>query len=714
MLNHKKVEAMSNNKKPIINRQQKLWKFNFHRLNGFTLIEVLVVVGLIAVLSTIVLLTLNPLDFLKQGRDSTRLNDLSNLLRTLNYIKAESPQTFFGNAKTIYISRPDPNLTGDATSTCPNMNLPSIPTDWSYYCVSQENLSKIDGKGWIPIDFRNQAIFRLSKLPVDPKNDENYYYTYVYDPNTQTFEINTVLESEKQKHLLAEDNGDNDNLYELGTNLTLYPVGGIGQNLVLKNESSQNVKNESNFLIYVAQAAGTGQVSFFIAPDQVTGDNNLFWDNTNKRLGIGTTNPAYKLSIVGTENTSQLVVRAFSGQSNSNPLIKVENSGGSELFRIHSDNLNNIFIGYNSGLNNNIAGGDNGLYNTYLGSGAGQNGSTNFRSTALGYKALYSSTASDRNTAVGEGALYSLNNGCQNVAVGSETMYFFTSGCDNIAMGRGALREHTSGDGVTALGKDAFRGNGTYSTGNYMTAVGFRAGYYTNGDYNTFIGAYSGYALSGGITGTRNVFIGYQAGYWPNLGTGSSGSNNVIIGSQAGYVGGLNSSGNVFIGYQAGYNETGSNKLYIANSSSTPPLIYGDFVSGNVGLGTTNPTSKLHIIGDLTVSGTKNFEVDYPGNPNKKIVYVALEGPEAGTYVRGSAVCENGEKVINFPDYFSLVTSDKGLTANLTPRNNFSNLYIKELTNEKLIVGCEMNNSFDYTVFGLRKGYENFEVIRLK
>jgi len=290
----------TNRPKLLVNRCKLLvrsWKLPLR--HAFTLVEVLVVVGLIAVLSTVVLLTLNPLDFLKQGRDSTRLNDLSNLLRTLNYIKAESPQTFFGNAKTIYISRPDPNLTGDATSTCPNMNLPSIPNDWSYYCVSQENLSKIDGKGWIPIDFRNQAIFRLSKLPVDPKNDENYYYTYVYDPNTQTFEINTVLESEKQKHLLAEDNGDNDNLYELGTNLTLYPVGGIGQNLVLKNESSQNVKNESNFLIYVAQAAGTGQVSFFIAPDQVTGDNNLFWDNTNKRLGIWTTSPGSKLSVSG-------------------------------------------------------------------------------------------------------------------------------------------------------------------------------------------------------------------------------------------------------------------------------------------------------------------------------------------------------------------------------------------------------------------------------
>jgi prepilin-type N-terminal cleavage/methylation domain-containing protein len=307
--------------------------------HAFTLVEVLIVVGLIAVLATVVLLTLNPLDFLKQGRDSTRLNDLSNLVRTLNYIQAESPQTFFGNPKTIYISRPDPNLTGDATSNCPNMNLPPIPTDWSYYCVSPQNLSRIDGKGWIPIDFSKQAIFRLSKLPVDPKNDENYYYTYVYDPNTQTFEIDTALESQKQKHLLSEDNGDNNNLYELGTNLTLYPIGGIGQNFALKNESNQFLKNESNYAIYVAQAAGTGQVSFFIAPDQVTGDNNLFWDNTNKRLGIWTTSPASKLSVSGGVSIGStyagtaapvdgLIVQGNVGIGTTEPGAKLHVSGG--------------------------------------------------------------------------------------------------------------------------------------------------------------------------------------------------------------------------------------------------------------------------------------------------------------------------------------------------------------------------------------------------
>jgi prepilin-type N-terminal cleavage/methylation domain-containing protein len=419
--NKKQIKSTTNNKQPTTNYQQllvgrfKLAVGNYRLLlrHAFTLVEVLIVVGLIAVLSTVVLLTLNPLDFLKQGRDSTRLNDLSNLVRTLNYIQAESPQTFFGNPKTIYISRPDPNLTGDATSTCPNMNLPPIPSDWSYYCVSKENLSRIDGKGWIPIDFSKQAIFRLSKLPTDPKNNENYYYTYVYDPNTQTFEIDTALESQKQKHLLSEDNGDNNNLYELGTNLTLYPIGSIGQNFALKNESSQLVKNESNFAIYVAQAAGTGQVSFFIAPDQVTGDNNFFWDNTNKRLGIWTTSPASKLSVSGgvsigstyagtTAPTDGLIVQGNVGIGTTGPsgLLDV---GGGQLVVTSGGNVGigttNPVSGYKMTINGDLILGTATTYNSsmlrvgYIAGVAGAGGFLNLRPGLSSGAVIFSSSA---------------------------------------------------------------------------------------------------------------------------------------------------------------------------------------------------------------------------------------------------------------------------------------------------------------------------------
>jgi len=46
----------------------------------------------------------------------------------------------------------------------------------------------------------------------------------------------------------------------------------------------------------------------------------------------------------------------------------------------------------------------------------------------------------------------------------------------------------------------------------------------------------------------------------------------------------------------------GSNKLYIANSSANPPLIYGDFATGFVGIGTISPAVALDVVGAINSS----------------------------------------------------------------------------------------------------------------
>jgi hypothetical protein len=46
-------------------------------------------------------------------------------------------------------------------------------------------------------------------------------------------------------------------------------------------------------------SGASGQVAFWVSSDTISGDYNLTWDNSNKRLGIGTNVPSEKLEVQG-------------------------------------------------------------------------------------------------------------------------------------------------------------------------------------------------------------------------------------------------------------------------------------------------------------------------------------------------------------------------------------------------------------------------------
>jgi hypothetical protein len=109
----------------------------------------------------------------------------------------------------------------------------------------------------------------------------------------------------------------------------------------------------------------------------------------------------------------------------------------------------------------------------------------------------------------------------------------------------------------------------SYTTGSDNSFFGMESGHSnTSGNSNSFIGVNAGYSNT---EGNDNTFIGRAAGY-NNL----TGNENTYIGRTAG-GGNIGGSGNVCLGHRAGYNENGSNKLYIANTDTSEPLIYGEF-----------------------------------------------------------------------------------------------------------------------------------------
>ena len=87
--------------------------------------------------------------------------------------------------------------------------------------------------------------------------------------------------------------------------------------------------------------------------------------------------------------------------------------------------------------------------------------------------------------------------------------------------------------------------------------MGLFSGRDSSGSYNTFIGRNSGR----NIGGNDNVCLGYNAGRGID-GVSAPGNRNVLI------------------GYAAGRSMLGDDKLFIANSDTPDPLIYGDFNAG--------------------------------------------------------------------------------------------------------------------------------------
>jgi hypothetical protein len=209
----------------------------------------------------------------------------------------------------------------------------------------------------------------------------------------------------------------------------------------------------------------------------------------------------------------------------------------------------------------------------------------------------------------------------------------------NVHYGAGAGASDT-GTGNTYIGESAGYSN---TDGSFNTFIGLGAGHSNvTGSWNTFIGESAGYHNT---TGHDNTYIGLEAGF-----SKTAGSYNTFIGLGAG-ASNTTGSNNVFLGFWAGLNETGSNKLYIANSATNTPLIYGEFdnqiltVNGNLLLNTTNISdapewARLYGAADNDMAG---FAFDSFGTGS------GMGGGGLFRFARGSqaskAVVQDGDRV---------------------------------------------------------------------
>lgn len=215
---------------------------------GFTLLELLIVIGILVILSAVVIFVLNPAETLRKSRDSQRIADLATMKSALGLYLTSTASPELDNTVGNTLCKGgsgDNTLFYSYPNDSPGADITDVTLDGTNFVangqVANASVSNVDGTGWLPVNLAGlTGGSPISHMPVDPTNTvstaalsamttSQLVYRYACDRDDLTFEIDARLESTAfttdpdNRH--TKDGGNNSNVYEVGTKLSIIGAG---------------------------------------------------------------------------------------------------------------------------------------------------------------------------------------------------------------------------------------------------------------------------------------------------------------------------------------------------------------------------------------------------------------------------------------------------------------------------------------------------------
>jgi hypothetical protein len=109
--------------------------------------------------------------------------------------------------------------------------------------------------------------------------------------------------------------------------LAARPAAGVVGRIYIASDSALLYRDTGSAWVTIggsgpSGSGAAGQATFWTGASVISGDNAFFWDNTNKRLGLGTATPGVRLDIHGTG-----VIQQINGTTTNNAYLDFQNAG---------------------------------------------------------------------------------------------------------------------------------------------------------------------------------------------------------------------------------------------------------------------------------------------------------------------------------------------------------------------------------------------------